>query len=250
MSTSWFGLSTLTPGRYTVRCRSSSYAPGTPSARRGRAPIILGVSATPQLRGIRAREAILEAARGRFLTDGFRRTSIEAIAGDAGVTRPTVYAHFASKDEIFRTIVGELHDKQLAKMQASIKPSAPVADRVYAALVSRFIPFVEITTASPYGAELLDENSRVCGDITQSSRDRSLRVLATLLVDADAAGEIRLADADVTAASAATMFYDAARGAKEDATVSPAAYRRQLRRLVVVLSRGLGAATNLSTPKA
>jgi hypothetical protein len=42
-------------------------------------------------------------------------------------------------------------------------------------------------------------------------------------------------------AVAATLFYDAALGAKEDAAVTPAAYRRQLRRLVSVLARGLGA---------
>jgi AcrR family transcriptional regulator len=157
------------------------------------------------------------------------------------VARPTVYAHFASKEEIFRTIVSDLHDEHLQAMRAAIKPSAPVADRLYAALAGRFVPFVEITASSPHGEELLDENSRVCGDITRSSRDRSLRLLEELLVEADAAGEICLADADVNATSAATMFYDAARGAKDDAAVTAQAYRRQLKRLVVVLSRGLGA---------
>lgn len=37
-------------------------------------------------------------------------------------------------------------------------------------------------------AELLDENSRVCGDVNRSSRKRTLRVLARLL--ADAAGRL------------------------------------------------------------
>jgi TetR/AcrR family transcriptional repressor of mexJK operon len=175
------------------------------------------------------------------MADGLRRTSIEAIAAAAGVSRPTVYAHFASKDEVFRTIVAELHDAQLAAMQAAVDPGDTVADRLYAALAARFVPFVTITASSPHGAELLDENSRVCGDITRDSRKRSLLLLEGILADADATGELDLADAALTPAAAATLFYDAARGAKEDATTTVAAYRRQLRRLVSVFARGLGA---------
>jgi len=175
------------------------------------------------------------------MADGLRRTSIEAIAAAAGVSRPTVYAHFASKDEVFRSIVTALHDERIAAMEAAINPSEEVADRLYAALAARFVPFVTLTASTAHGAELLDENSRVCGDINRSSRKRSLRVLERLLADADAAGRLDLADAGLSPANAATLFYDAARGAKEDATVTPAAYRRQLRRLVSVLARGLGA---------
>ena len=201
-----------------------------------------------QLRGSRAREAILKAAGELFLKSGFQGTSIESIAVESGVTRTTVYAHFASKDEIFRTIVGQLHDERIATMQAAINSTAPVADRLFAALASRFVPFVEITASSPYGGELLDENSRVCGDITRSSRNSSLRLLKRVLVSADASGEICLADAGVSASSASKMFYDAARGAKDDAAITPAAYRRQLQRLVAVLSRGLGATDELRKP--
>jgi TetR/AcrR family transcriptional repressor of mexJK operon len=175
------------------------------------------------------------------MADGLRRTSIEAIATQSGVSRPTVYAHFASKEDIFRTIVAELHDTRLEAMRAAVDPSSPIAERLYAALVGRFVPFVEILSASAHGVELLDETSRVCGDITRSSKARSLALLAELLSVADTAGEISLNEVGVDADSAATMFYDAAHGAKEDAAVTPQAYQRQLRRLVTVLSRGLGA---------
>jgi TetR/AcrR family transcriptional repressor of mexJK operon len=194
------------------------------------------------LRGTQARDAILAAAGERFMADGLRKTSIEAIATAAGVSRPTVYAHFASKDEVFRTIVTELHDERLAAMEAAIDPADTVADRVYAALVARFVPFVTLTATSPHGAELLDENSRVCGDINRSAHKRSLALLERLLAGADAAGELDLTAASLSPAIAATLFYDAALGAKEDAAVTPAAYRRQLRRLVAVIARGLGAA--------
>ena len=45
--------------------------------------------------------AILEAARGRFLRDGLRATSVEAVAADAGVSKVTVYSHFGDKENLF-----------------------------------------------------------------------------------------------------------------------------------------------------
>lgn len=193
-----------------------------------------------QLRGARAREAILTAAGHEFEESGFRRASIESISAAAGVSRPTVYAHFASKEEIFRTIVAALHDEQVDAMHEAVQPNAPIADQLYAVLAARFVPFVTITTSSPHGAELLDENSRICSDIARNSRQRSTRLLRDLLTAADRAGALSLRDAGLSAATAADLVYDAARGAKEDAAITPEAYRRQLRRLVNVLARGLG----------
>lgn len=61
-----------------------------PSPRRGRRP---GAPDT--------RAAILAAARGRFAEHGFARTSIRAVATDAGVDAALVHHYFGSKDDLF-----------------------------------------------------------------------------------------------------------------------------------------------------
>jgi TetR/AcrR family transcriptional repressor of mexJK operon len=53
------------------------------------------------------RAAIARAASRLFLERGFAGTSIEAVARRAGVSKPTVYAHFGDKDGLFQTIVRE-----------------------------------------------------------------------------------------------------------------------------------------------
>lgn len=50
-------------------------------------------------------DAILEAARALFVEDGFRATSMGAIARRANVVRATVYNNFRDKDAILATIV-------------------------------------------------------------------------------------------------------------------------------------------------
>ena len=51
-------------------------------------------------------EAILRAAAELFLAQGFQGTSMDAVAGRAGVSKQTVYSHFANKEELFTACIG------------------------------------------------------------------------------------------------------------------------------------------------
>lgn len=53
------------------------------------------------------RAAILAAAKALFLREGYAGTSMEAVAIEAGVSKPTVYSHFANKDSLFSVAVQE-----------------------------------------------------------------------------------------------------------------------------------------------
>ena len=51
------------------------------------------------------RRAILEAATNLFLSQGYDGTSMDQVAAQAGVSKQTVYKHFADKDRLFAEIV-------------------------------------------------------------------------------------------------------------------------------------------------
>ncbi len=51
------------------------------------------------------RESIREAAATLFLKEGYERCSMDSIAAAAGVSKQTVYSHFANKDELFRSCI-------------------------------------------------------------------------------------------------------------------------------------------------
>ena len=50
-------------------------------------------------------DAIREAASQLFMSEGMERTSMDAIAQAAGVSKQTVYSHFNSKDDLFRACI-------------------------------------------------------------------------------------------------------------------------------------------------
>ena len=53
----------------------------------------------------RKRDEIQRAALALFSRDGYERTSVDAIAAEAGVSKRTVYNHFGDKENLFLAVV-------------------------------------------------------------------------------------------------------------------------------------------------
>jgi TetR/AcrR family transcriptional repressor of mexJK operon len=70
---------------------------------------------------IRKRRAITEAASRLFLSKGYDSTTMEDIASLAEVSKPTVYNHFADKEQLFAAIVGATTD-QIDELVSAITP--------------------------------------------------------------------------------------------------------------------------------
>ncbi|HEY6785869.1 MAG TPA: TetR/AcrR family transcriptional regulator [Trebonia sp.] len=64
----------------------------------------------------RKRDAIARAALTLFASDGYERTSVDAIAAEAGVSKRTVYSHFGDKESLFLSVVRETHEGMLARI--------------------------------------------------------------------------------------------------------------------------------------
>jgi len=56
------------------------------------------------------RDRILDTALDLFIEQGYEKTSLREIAERVGVTKAALYYHFASKEEIIRTLVQPIYD--------------------------------------------------------------------------------------------------------------------------------------------
>lgn len=56
------------------------------------------------------RERIQAAARELFARKGVQKTSLQEIADKLGITKPALYYHFGSREDLLRSIVGPLID--------------------------------------------------------------------------------------------------------------------------------------------
>jgi TetR/AcrR family transcriptional repressor of mexJK operon len=90
-----------------------------------------GAAAEPQARRLPTetsrpgkRSAITRAASEMFLAEGFDRASLDQIAQRAGVSKQTIYSHFADKQALFKAISAELTEK----LTIQLKKSAQAGD--------------------------------------------------------------------------------------------------------------------------
>ena len=58
----------------------------------------------------RRHDAIAGAALVLFARDGYERTSVDAIAAEAGVSKRTVYSHYGDKENLFLLVLRETYD--------------------------------------------------------------------------------------------------------------------------------------------
>lgn len=193
-------------------------------------------------RAAATRVALLEAALEEFSAFGFRRTSMESVARRAGVSRATLYLYWKSKDALFRDLVEQTHEDQVAAMEfVYAEEPGDFEHRLLAMLEARFLRFIELTSASPHAAELFDLHGRLCGDVALASQEKSEKLIAKLVRNAVNSGEADLSAAGLSPARVASVIFDCAHGAKgEDPSKStPADYRIRLGLVVRVLVAGL-----------
>jgi len=79
-------------------------------------------------------EHILDAAIGVFLRHGFKKTSMDELAAAAGLSRPGLYFHFATKEALFVAALERMTTGMMTTVHAALdRPEGDVGDRVFAA---------------------------------------------------------------------------------------------------------------------
>lgn len=77
----------------------------------------------------RKRQVIADAALRVFLRQGFAGASVDEIAAEARVSKPTIYAHFGNKEALFRRIIAAIvEDAQQALSACTPTPAQDARD--------------------------------------------------------------------------------------------------------------------------
>ena len=184
------------------------------------------------------RAAILDAALPVFGQYGYRRTSMDDIAREAGIAKGTIYLSFASKEEVFQALSQRLSQRMLAGAEAARRRPGTTADKLAAMNTAWFGTYAETIRRSLHAAELLDAKHRLSADLVTDAANRYKRLVRDVLAEAAAAGELDLEPAGLTADTAAELLIASARGLQSSAA-SPAACRRYLNALARVMVAGL-----------
>lgn len=134
-------------------------------------------------------DALVEVATTLFSRYGFKRTSIEDIAREAGIAKGTVYLSFPSKEAIFRAVCRQLGARILLE-QAAAEGDLP--GRLVGMLDAKFGLLHELVHHTPHAAELLASSGALAADVWADVDARYLAALGEVVAEAHHRGEIDL----------------------------------------------------------
>ena len=133
--------------------------------------------------GCATRKAILEAARHRFLHYGYKKTTIDEIAMDAGVGKGTVYLYFCNKEEIMLTIAADVKRNMTEQMRAiAASPLTTPEEKLRRMVMTVILAVHDAVNTTAHGVEIVDEMLRPrimqCGAV---EREAQFQLMAQVL---------------------------------------------------------------------
>jgi AcrR family transcriptional regulator len=100
-------------------------------------------------------DAIAAAALVLFARDGYERTSVDAIAAEAGVSKRTVYSHYGDKENLFLLVLRETYDTMRERVSDIVDRNLRDVEDVRQALTACVTEIVRTITRAPDRATLV-----------------------------------------------------------------------------------------------
>jgi AcrR family transcriptional regulator len=151
------------------------------------------VTVKVQARVTDKRERILDAARFLALRHGLKAITMEAIAREAHIAKPTLYNYFPDKDAVFAAVMDELIVALRQAFEAGLRGNGDVVERVAAGLSAKHKTVLRLLDGSPHADELYNEKSRAAGPQFRALDEAVTTAIATELSAAGIARALPLA---------------------------------------------------------
>lgn len=107
-------------------------------------------------------EKIIDAAFRMILRYGMARTTMNDVAQEAGISRQTLYASFASKEELLRATIRYLADRSVADIQTDCARTSNLSEQLDAVIHHTAIKSFELLHASPDADDIVSGFNSAC----------------------------------------------------------------------------------------
>lgn len=99
---------------------------------------------------------ILEAAVRAFSRFGVKRTSMNDLSDEAGISRQTLYKAFRNKDEVLCALIRYYSDLAVEAIELGLPKSDDLADQLDVIFNERIISSFDLVAATPNAEDIID----------------------------------------------------------------------------------------------
>jgi TetR/AcrR family transcriptional regulator, regulator of autoinduction and epiphytic fitness len=127
------------------------------------------------------RRAIRSAALEVFFKYGYKRVSMNEIAEAAGISRPGLYLHFSSKEEVFRAALRQFADDLIEEIANGLPSQKTIEEKLRYAFEVWTVRRFDLTLNSPEAKEISDCSYEFARGTLDQSYQKLESVLASIL---------------------------------------------------------------------
>jgi AcrR family transcriptional regulator len=127
------------------------------------------------------RQQILAAALEVFFKYGYKRVSMNEIAEAAGISRPGLYLHFSSKEEVFRAVIVQFADSLIEEISKGLPSRKTIEEKLRYAFEVWTVQRFDLTLKSPEAKEISDSSYLFAREALDESYEKLESVLASIL---------------------------------------------------------------------
>ncbi|MCV9940214.1 TetR/AcrR family transcriptional regulator [Boseaceae bacterium BT-24-1] len=181
-------------------------------------------------------EQIAEAALRLFARYGYKRTSMDDIAREAGVARATLYLHFKGKDDVFRAMLAGLGAQVETRCREALATPGPFAERLAALMAAHHGTAFSAFSAGEHLGELKAVMISIAGAELAAFEAIFIDLARQLFDGAAAQGEISIERSGLRLDTLIATIMRAAAGAKYGELPSCEDYLLRLREIASVFA--------------
>jgi AcrR family transcriptional regulator len=178
------------------------------------------------------REKILLAAIQRFSKFGYRRTSINDVAEQAGLARATVYLYWKRKQDLFVAGLERFNSQSRDLAETAAAKNGSAAKRILVTVVAQYGATSDIVHGAASGHELFQANLQLGRAVAEECLRHGEKILNGLLQQGIRDGEFDLRRSRARSADIARIIVSFAQNSLLDRHHTPLSYRKNLRKTV------------------
>ncbi len=137
---------------------------------------------------------ILDAARKRFAYYGFSKVTMDEIAGDVGLAKPSLYYYYPTKESLFRAVIAREHGQFVRNMEEILKKNVRAGRKLKEYTALRLRLFRDLVNLNALSFRSWSEVSSISGDLFSSLEGEELRAIEDILALGRSTGELACTD--------------------------------------------------------
>jgi len=126
-------------------------------------------------------QKIVDAAIVVFSRYGVKRTTMNDIAGEAGIVRQTLYNVYANKDEVLRAAIRLHADRSLTAIEAACADVASLGDQLDVVFKHLVVEPFDMIHATPHADEIIEGFNEAAKEELAKAEERYRAFVETLL---------------------------------------------------------------------